>query len=84
MSTDRSPAEWFKLHNDAEEELGCYACTHWMAGDVQSWAEEQGVTITEEQAKDWLGRNAKYIADRLVEVGWDVIGDLINLDDLKE
>ena len=35
---------------------------------------------TRQQAEEWLEKHEKHIADRLTEVGWDVIDTLISLD----
>lgn len=52
---------------------GRYAGLAWQAGDVLTlrpgW--------TEARAEAWLAENEKYIADRLCELGWDVISALL-------
>ena len=35
---------------------------------------------TRQQAEEWLEKHEKHIADRLTEVGWDVIDTLMSLD----
>lgn len=54
-----------------------YAELSWCAEDVQTLRPD----LTEEQANDFLDRNARHIRDRLTELGWDVIGDLLVMDD---
>ena len=60
---------------------GKFAEVVWMAGDVQDMAsgvlEEEW---SEEQAEEWLQKNAKYIQEALVKRGYDVIADLLLTD----
>jgi hypothetical protein len=54
-----------------------YAGIAWTVEDVQvlraGW--------TDEQAEAFLERNQKHLRDRLIEEGWDVMGNLIELDE---
>lgn len=50
-----------------------FAEVMWTPGDVQSLAK-----LTEEEALDFLVDNQKRIRDRLVELGWEVISDLLD------
>jgi len=45
----------------------------WVAGDVQTLKPDWTI----EQCEDWLSTNAKYIEARSVELGWEVIEDLL-------
>jgi len=53
-----------------------YAKTVWSVDDILCLQPEW----TEKQAKGWLERNEKYIAERLVELGWEVLETLIAMD----
>ena len=50
---------------------------------VVAWTFEDVLTLrpawTQEQAEDFLSLNESRITDRLVELGWDVIGGLLPL-----
>ena len=46
----------------------------WTANDIQDVAPEDW---TEQQCQEWLDQHSKVIVDRSVELGWDVIHDLI-------
>lgn len=50
--------------------------------DVISYAEEQGVSLTGQQAYDWLERNRKYVEDAMLNAGWDAIDTLLSEDGL--
>jgi len=52
-----------------------YAKVVWTVGDVQALQSEW----SDEQAKEWLENNQKYIQERLVELGWEVMESLMNL-----
>ena len=56
-----------------------YAEVRWMAGDVQGLTNGKNgkPRWTEEQSRIWLENNQKYIRDRLVELGHEVIRDLM-------
>ena len=49
-----------------------YAKVAWTADDVLTLRPEW----TAEQAEEWLELNERYVADRLVELGWGVIDTL--------
>ena len=45
-------------------------------GDVQSFAEGASIEMTDTEAEEWLGRNAKHIEEAMVRAGWEAIDDL--------
>lgn len=51
-----------------------YAKVVWTAEDVQTLRPDWDL----ERCEDWLERNEKYIQDRLVELGWEVIETLLD------
>ena len=53
-----------------------YAKVEWTAEDVQTLRPEW----TEEYCEEWLMANQKYIQDRLVELGWEVMESLLAYD----
>jgi len=53
-----------------------YAKVEWTAEDVQTLRPDW----TEEYCEEWLMSNQKYIQDRLVELGWEVIESLLAYD----
>ena len=55
-----------------------YAKVVWTTSDVQDLFD-----VSEEQAAEFLNNNERKIQDRIVELGWDVIDDLGQMDDLK-
>jgi hypothetical protein len=58
-----------------------FAEVRWTSEDVRCLAEDLHYgDITDEQAKQWLNRNAKHIRDRLTELGWGVMETLMSLD----
>lgn len=50
-----------------------YATVQWMPEDIQQLQPDW----TLEQCEEWLQSNETHLSDRLIELGWDVIGDLI-------
>lgn len=50
-----------------------YAKAEWTAEDVQTLRED----MTESEAEEFLQSNQKYIQDRPVELGWEVIESLL-------
>jgi hypothetical protein len=50
-----------------------YAAVRWTPGDVQALRPNWNIEMCER----WLTENQKYIQDRLVELGWDVISALL-------
>jgi hypothetical protein len=50
-----------------------YATVTWTAEDVQTLRPNW----TLEQCAEWLDSNERYIQDRLVELGWEVIESLL-------
>ena len=55
-----------------------YAKVVWTTSDVQDLFD-----VNEEQAAEFLNKNERNIQDRMVELGWGVIEDLGQMDDLK-
>lgn len=53
-----------------------YAKVEWTAEDVQTLRPDW----TDDQCEEWLMANQKYIQDRLVELGWEVIESLLAYD----
>lgn len=53
-----------------------YAKVEWTAEDIQTLREDW----TTEQAEEFLQNNQKYIQDRLVELGWEVIESLLSYE----
>ena len=49
----------------------------WQAGDVQGFRPDW----TLEQCEDWLYNNGKYIIDRSVELGHEIIETLLEMED---
>lgn len=56
-----------------------YADLAWTAEDVRTLAPH----LTVEQAEEWLRNNEHHIRDRLCELGWGVIGDLLTYDGIS-
>ena len=54
-----------------------YAKVMWSKHDVHSLRENW----TLEECEEWLSENEGYLAERLTELGWDVIDNLITLED---
>lgn len=50
-----------------------FATVSWCAEDIQTLRPDW----TTEQAEEWLLTNQRYIRDRLVELGWEVIETLL-------
>ena len=53
-----------------------YAEIAWTAADVQTLAPR----LTEEEAEDFLRRNAKYIAQATIEYGWGCLETYLQMD----
>jgi hypothetical protein len=53
-----------------------FAEVAWTVEDIQTLRPE----MTDEEAAQWLESNQKYIRDRLVELGWDVIESLLSYE----
>jgi hypothetical protein len=63
---------------------GYYAHTRWHPSDIQQAVSDNlNLKITEEQAEDWLANNERSIADRSVELGWDIISALMDRADFQ-
>jgi len=62
-----------------------YATVSWTMWDILSLTEDPDTDapkISEEEAITFLENNSKYIQDRIVELGWDVIETLMQQDGL--
>ena len=57
-----------------------FAVIRWSPEDVRAVAEEQGVTLTEEQAIVWWRRNESRFQNLLVEAGNEILSNM----DFKE
>ena len=53
-----------------------YAITRWAPEDVIAAAEEQDVTLTEEQAAAWLRRNERKFQDLLVAAVNEILSNM--------
>lgn len=51
-----------------------YATVSWTAEDIQTLRPDW----TPDQCEEWLESNQRYIQDRLVELGWEVIETLLD------
>ena len=54
-----------------------YAKVKWLPEDIQEILPEW----TLDQCTEWLYNNQKYIAEGMVEAGWDIINALIDDDE---
>lgn len=50
-----------------------YAVVRWTPSDVQSLRPG----MTNDEAAEWLADNERYVRDRLIEIGWDVLETLL-------
>ena len=57
-----------------------YAKVVWRAEDVQALKKDWSLPRCEE----WLEDNERHISDRLIELGWDVMDTLLNMEDDDE
>ena len=53
-----------------------FATTRWVAADAVAAAEEQGITMTEEQAVEWWRRNESRFQNLLVEHGNAILAEM--------
>ena len=53
-----------------------FAVTRWAPEDVIAAAEEQGVTLTEEQAVAWWEKNGRRFQDLMVEHGNEILSNM--------
>lgn len=53
-----------------------FGITRWSTADVIAAAEENGVTMTDEQAKAWWAENEESFKNRMVELGNEVLSDM--------
>lgn len=51
-----------------------YAKVEWTAEDLQTLRPEWSL----EKCEEWLASNQKYMQDRLVELGWEVMESLLS------
>ena len=61
---------------DTKKDTNEYVRVVWTAYDVQTLRPNWCI----EKCEAWLVENEKYIQDRLVEVGWEVLQDLLDFD----
>ncbi len=71
-TTYRAPEE--------EEAQAVQARCVFVAADVQSKAEELSLTLTDQQAEDFLARNRRQIQDDMSQRGYDSIETLLELE----
>jgi len=57
-----------------------FARVVWTPEDVMSKADDLEIPMTTEEAEAWLAKNGKYIAERMVERGWEAIETLLEID----
>jgi hypothetical protein len=57
-----------------------YAKVVWRAEDVQALKKDWSLPRCEE----WLEDNERHISDRLIELGWDVMDTLLQMEDDDE
>jgi len=57
-----------------------YAKVVWRAEDVQALKKDWSLPRCEE----WLEGNERHISDRLIELGWDVMDTLLQMEDDDE
>lgn len=62
-----------------EEEEPKFAQLAWTPGDVQTHKPDW----TEEQCREWLAQHQKHIQNRLCELGNELIGTLVELEDYE-
>jgi hypothetical protein len=63
----------FEVKSKAGEEDNKYARVAWTADDILALRPKWN----EERAEEWLAQNERYIQDRSVELGWEVIETLL-------
>lgn len=61
---------------EAPESMKTYAKVEWTAEDVQTLRPE----MSQADAEEFLRANGKYIQDRLIEFGWEVIETLLRYE----
>lgn len=61
---------------DVSEEYG-YGVTAWSVDDVLAEADERGIVLTEEDARNLLVENEDTIIQDLVDRGWESIDELL-------
>ena len=67
---------------DPERHPDNYAPVRWSIDDIQGLRKDRSLTEwTEAEAEDFLLSNEGKIQDRLVELGWDVIWDLMSMEE---
>jgi len=64
-------------HDDMND-AGYYAIVRWQTEDIHTYRSDQQLSPwTEEQAQEWLSDNQQRVQDRMIEVGWDTILDMM-------
>ena len=73
-------AKQFQKENKAQNKADnvSFGNVGWMIGDVQSIAK-----LNKKDAFDWLNKNERHIRDRMTELGWDVLRNLLQYDNVK-
>lgn len=54
-----------------------YAEVAWTIEDIQDASENRGERLTEREAEEFILNNQNLLRDRLIELGWDIINDLL-------
>jgi hypothetical protein len=76
MTTLKGSTKWGSIKFMSENKR--YAQVTWAVGDITSITD-----LTDKQAEEWLENNQKHIQNRLVELGWEVITDLLSYDGIE-
>lgn len=63
----------YEIASITSEQVRWFAVTRWCADDVIAAAEQNGVTLTPEQAERWLEKNEGWFSDMLAEYGNEVL-----------
>lgn len=58
-----------------------YARIVWTVEDAKQVAQECGYCLTDEQAEEFLATNERRLQDRLVELGYEVLQSLFDMED---
>lgn len=58
-----------------------YARVVWTVEDVKQVAQECGYCLTDEQAEEFLVTNERHLQDRIVELGYEVLQSLFDMED---
>jgi len=72
----------FQTQYDRDTADGFFAVVRWQVSDVHDHRKNmEWSKWTDEEAKEWLIGNEGRIQDRMTEVGWEVIGFLMETDE---